>query len=499
MRAAAAHERDDSEIFDQFSGIDMRRKAKQLALMAFAPVLVLLLVFMFFAGRATQTEPAFAGTASPMPVEGLAVFPGAEGFGTRTRAGRGGKVIFVTSLADAGPGTLREALADPSPRTVIFRVGGVIELQSHLFILHPFVTIAGQTAPGDGIVLKDFGINVLTNDVLIQHLRIRPGNTGDVRVDHNDAIAILGPTGPAKGAYNVVIDHVSSSWGEDETVSTWFGPHDITISWSIISEALSRSRHPKRTHSAGLMIGNRSDRVSMHHNLLAHNDFRNPLIASGGTHDFVNNVVYNWGSLVTEVLEDAPTNVNIVGNYYRSGRSSESPYPILIGPSNPGYPAKLFVSDNVLHDRAPAGDDWSLVQYGWKGRGADRKYRAVSRFATAPITTTRAVQAFEDVLAGAGATLPKRDVVDARVVSEVRTGAGRIIDSPSDVGGYPRYAGAEAPKDSDGDGMPDEWENSAGLNPHSAADGSADADGDGYTNLEEYVHSLTPVAKRAVQ
>jgi pectate lyase len=442
--------------------------------------------------------PAGVATMEPPPVEGLAVFPGAEGFGTRTRAGRGGKALVVTSLADSGPGTLREALADPSPRTIVFAVGGVIELKAHLSIERPFATIAGQTAPGDGVVLKDFGIVISTNDVLLQHLRIRPGNRGAVRVDHNDAIAILGPTGNAKGAYNVVIDHVSASWGEDETISTWFGPHDITVSWSIISEALSRSRHPKHSHSAGLMVGDRSDRTSIHHNLLAHNDFRNPLIAAGGTHDVVNNVVYDWGALVTQVIEDAPTKVNVVGNYYRSGRSSQSPYPIFVDAYQPAQTPQLFVAANVVHDRVPSDNDWDMVQYGWKGKGAPVRFRAPARFTTAPITISSAHEAFSAVLAGAGATLPRRDSTDARVVAEVETGTGRIIDSPDDVGGYPTYRGGPARTDSDDDGMPDEWERSQNLNPRSAADGSADADGDGYTNLEEYLHSLMRPPRQSV-
>src|SRR5690606_28289437 len=163
-------------------------------------------------------------------------------------------VIAVTSLADSGPGTLREAVETKGPRIVVFRVGGPISLKSQLVIREPYITIAGQTAPGDGIVIRDMGIVIGTNDVLIQHLRVRPGNGADIRPDHNDGIQIFGRNGDMTGAWNVVIDHVSVSWGEDELVSTWFAPHDITISWSIISEALSRSRHKKGTHSAGLLV-----------------------------------------------------------------------------------------------------------------------------------------------------------------------------------------------------------------------------------------------------
>ena len=441
------------------------------------------------AGSGTPQLPRL--TDNPQPIEGLAVFPGAVGFGTRTRAGRGGKVLIVDSLADAGRGTLREALSQDGPRTIVFHVGGVIQLKSHLFIDRPFVTIAGQTAPGDGIVLKDFGIVITTNDVLLQHVRVRPGNQGAVRVDHNDAIAILGPTGAPGGAYNVVIDHVSASWGEDEVINTWFSPHDITISWSIVSEALSRSRHPKETHSAAVLIGDGTTRTSLHHNLMAHNDIRNPLIASGGTHDVVNNVIYNWGALSTEIVENAPTEVNVIGNYYRAGRSSVSPYPVFIEAFSPAGNPRVFVAGNMHYGHEPPANAWDMVQYGWKGKGAAAKYRASDPFKTAPIAASTATDALAAVLAGAGATLPRRDAVDVRVASEVQSGAGRIIDTPGDVGGYPAYGGGAAPTDTDRDGMPDDWERAMKLDPASPADSAKDADGNGYTNLEEYLHTLT--------
>jgi pectate lyase len=446
-------------------------------------------------GAELGLDTAVPSVAAPVE-EGLPVFPGAEGFGTRTRAGRGGKVFTVVSLADSGPGTLRAALQDDSPKTIVFRVGGVIELKSLLFVAHPFVTIAGQTAPGDGIVLKDFGVVITTNDVLIQSIRVRPGNKGAVKPDQNDAIAVLGPTGKSKGSYNVVLDHISASWGEDETISTWFAPHDVTISWSIVSEALNRSRHPKKTHSAGLLVGDHSDRVSVHHDLLAHNDFRNPLLISGGTHDVVNNVVYDWGSLVTEIVDDAPTAVNIVGNWYRPGPSSRTPYEILVNPSGKKQAPRLYVSGNTKWGEASAPtDDWARVHYGWSNAATER-FRASNRFPTAAITMSAASEAMKRVLDYAGAIAPRRDAVDQRIVADVKNGTGSIIDSPEQVGGYPAYTGGTAPVDSDGDGIPDEWERRAGLNPADPADATADPDHHGYTKLEEYLFSLMPQPPR---
>lgn len=432
--------------------------------------------------------------STPRPVEqqvGLPVFPGAEGFGTRTPAGRGGKVIEVTSLADSGSGTLRAALNDPDPRIIIFRVGGIIELEESLFVNYPFVTVAGQTAPGDGILIKDIGITIATHDVLIQHLRVRPGNKGDVNADINDAVSILGKTGDTSGAYNIVLDHVSTSWGEDETVSTWFGAHDITISWCIVSEALNRSRHRKRTHSAGLLIGDSSYHVSIHHNLMAHNDFRNPLISKGGTHDIVNNVIYNWGILSAEIIDyDSNTFLNIIGNYFLPGPSTNlGLYEILIG-TDPGIP-KIYLEGNIGPNRQdPMADELDILGSGYELKKAPEKYRSPTKFPTHSITVTSAKEAFGKVLDGAGATVPKRDSTDSRVVAEVRNGTGKIIDSPEDVGDYPKIAGGDPPVDSDHDGMPDEWEKEMGLNPDDAADGNGDLDNDGYTNIEEYLHSL---------
>ena len=462
-----------------------------LMLGAFVVVLAVPMVI----GAMEPPTPKNPGTPRPLPAQsGLPVFPGAEGFGTETPAGRGGKLIEVTSLANDGPGTLRAALETPGPRIVVFRKGGTIELESELIVGRPFVTVAGQTAPGDGICIKNAGIVITTHDVLIQHVRIRPGNKGPVDADVNDAVAVLGRHGEIDGAHHVVLDHISTSWAEDETISTWYGAHDVTVSWSIVSEALNRSRHRKATHSAGLLIGDSSYHVSVHHTLLAHNDFRNPLISGGGTHDFVNNVVYNWGALPAEITDwDSNSFLNFVGNYFIRGPSTQTgPYEIFVDPDPDGGTPKIFVEGNLGPHRAGLEiDEWALVGYGYGEEGvASEAYRSTDRFPTWPITEQTAADACEAVLSGAGATLPVRDLVDQRVVEEVRSLAGAIIDSPDEVGGYPTLAGGTPPVDSDHDGMPDDWERAAGLDPDDPADGKKDADGDEYTNLEEYLHHL---------
>ena len=440
--------------------------------------------------------PKNPSTPRPVAIQaGLPVFPGAEGFGTQTPGGRHGKVIAVTALSDSGPGSLRAALEEQSPRIVVFRIGGTVELEGPLFINHPNITVAGQTAPGGGICLKNAGLIITTHDVLIQHIRVRPGNQGHVEPDDNDAIALLGKHGNVSGAFNVVLDHISASWAEDETVSTWFGAHDITISNCIISEALNRSRHHKHTHSAGLLIGDSSYHVSVHHSLLAHNDFRNPLIIDGGTHDIVNNVIYDWGVLPAEIVDnDSNTFLNFMGNRFIPGPSTErGPYEILINPNEKQTVPKIYVSGNIgPHRLVHADDEWSMVGYGFGAEGvAPPIYKSERKFQTPTITAQDADVALETVLNGAGATRPIRDPIDQRIVGEVRARNGFIIDSPEQVGGYPELSVGSALPDTDADGIPDLWEQKAGLDSGDPADANEDPDGDGYTNIEEFFHSLS--------
>jgi pectate lyase len=424
----------------------------------------------------------------PLNEAAIPVFPGAEGFGSRTPAGRGGKVIEVTSLADSGPGSLRAAVNHPEPRIIVFRVGGTIELKSQINVPHPFVTIAGQTAPGDGILLKNFGLVIQTHDVLVQHLRIRPGNEGKINPEDNDAIQV-------NGGSNVVVDHVSASWGEDEVVQTWDMAHDVTFSWCLISEALDKSRHPKGRHGGGVIFGEGSDRISLHHCVLAHLDFRNPLVINSGAVDVVENIIYNWGRTGGEVHDDAgfSAQINLIGNRYLQGPSSTAPEFVIHKGDKPAsaYP-KIFAQDNWGPRRSPNGtDEFALFSLGWGNTRLPSELRAAQPFASRAVTRLNGVNLLDAVVAGAGAIFPRRDPVDQRVVKSVRSQTGRMINAPSEAGGYPEMKGGEAPLDSDHDGMPDDWEKRMGLNPQDGTDAAADRDGNGYTNIEEYLHTLS--------
>lgn len=404
----------------------------------------------------------------------LPAFPGAQGFGAFTPGGRGGRVIQVTNLNDSGPGSLRAACEAEGARVVVFRVGGTIVLKSHLRIDHPFITIAGQTAPGGGILLRDAGLQIRTHDVVVRFLRVRIGESRAQPADSQDALNISGVEHRG-GAYNVIVDHCSFSWAIDENVDCYSRAADFTIQWCVISEGLMRSIHHKGPHSMGLLLGPGSTRGSIHHNLFAHNNQRSPRIR-GGRRDFVNNVVYNWGSHAA-ALSDSPE-VNFVGNYYRPGPDSSARRPLI---SAAGDSGGLYLACNLL-DGVPW--EWDQVE---QGSGIARMPR---RFHAPLITRMDPADAFHQVLRGAGCRVPARDAVDQRIVREVIDRGGRIIDHPDQVGGFPDIAGGMPLPDRDLDGMPDEWETARGLDPDDPTDASAVPDGGGYTNIEEYINSL---------
>ncbi len=412
-------------------------------------------------------------------------FPGAEGFGCFTNGGRGGAVIEVTNLNDRGAGSLREAVGHSGARTVVFRISGNIALESELIIRNGDLTIAGQTAPGDGICIKDYPVIVDADNVIIRFLRIR---LGDVHKLQDDALSIMFHK-------NIIIDHCSMSWGIDEVASAWDN-ENFTMQWCIISESLNHSYHSKGDHGYGGIWGGMG--ASFHHNLLAHHSSRNPRFNGSRHHgdpdeervDFRNNVIYNWG--FNSAYGGEGGFYNIVDNYYKYGPATTRKDRIVEPWDDTG---RWFIAENfVFGFPAITADNWAGGVQGdfWDQCRVDTPFQAQ------PVATQTAESAYETVLAGAGAVLPRRDAVDRRIVEEVKSGtatAGKggdgIIDSQSDVGGWPELRTYEVPVDTDNDGMPDEWELTMDLNPADPDDRNGDTDGDGYTNLEEYLNLLT--------
>lgn len=430
-------------------------------------------------------------------------FPGAEGFGKYTKGGRGGRVIEVTNLDSYGPGSLRDACEATGPRTVVFRVAGTIELEGYdIRIFNPYLTIAGQTAPGEGITLKDGGISVRANDVIIRYIRVRPGTAPLVLRDQNaNGITIQSNEGvPIK---NVVIDHTSLSWATDDLLYVIYGSDSVSIQWNLLSEALICDGTVPYCDGKGMLLGYGMKNVSVHHNLLAHTGIRQPLVCAGNL-DYVNNISYNNDGPATEVSPflniGKPVFANFVGNYYENGPNSWNLDPKnksirLWSGGSDSYSdvSKVYVYGNIGPHRPD--DNMAQTSIVWQENGGIPL--ANERLDYMPVSTTDAFTAYEQVLANAGVTVPARDAVDNRVLGYVRNKTGPsgwteegAISFPEVVGGWPTLATGTPPADSDHDGMPDFWETKSGLNPNSAADGPQDKDSDGYTNLEEYLNEL---------
>ena len=417
----------------------------------------------------------------------LPAFPGAEGFGAFTPGGRGGKVFLVTDLNDSGPGSLRAACEAQGPRIVVFRVSGVIELESRLSIYEPYITIAGQTAPGDGICLKNRSMYIKSHDVIVRHIRIRPG---DIAGEEMDALWVT-------DAHNVIIDHCTTSWSSDEALSVTGDCKDVTVQWCIISEGLNESAN-RTGHGFGSLILGYDGGITFHHNIYAHHNSRNP--RPGGYEDspgiildFRNNLIYNWGH-TAGYNDEAPLKMNYVGNYLKSGPTTlESGRDFAF---NVGGPlTQVFVADNYI-DGFPQKnrDNWLMMKPAWDDFTGDlRETVGVSTpFPVVPVRTDSVQLAYQRILESAGAILPARDSVDVRIIEEIKTGAGRIINSQSEVGGWPQYRQGPVPDDNDLDGMSDEWERKYGLDPDDGSDAAGDSDSDGYTNIEEFLNGTEP-------
>jgi hypothetical protein len=448
-------------------------------------------------------------TGSLMVEAQLPAFPGAEGYGANTTGGRGGSVIEVTNLNNSGTGSLRAAIGASGARTVVFRVSGTIELQSDLKISNDNITIAGQTAPGDGICLRNYTLKVNANNVIIRYIRSRLGDVAEVDDD-----AMNG-----RNRSNIIIDHCSMSWSVDECAS-FYDNENFTMQWCLLSESLYESVHDKGRHGYGGIWGGKG--ASFHHNLLAHHSSRNPRFCGSRYSnqpelekiDHCNNVIYNWGGNSCYGAEGG--SYNIVGNYYRYGPATRNkdriinPWSDNGGNNQPaGVWGSFYIADNYVWGYpATTADNW---KYGVEDVSESIKdeIRSEDPFDGPAITGHTAEEAFEHVLAAVGAVLPTRDVLDARIVREAMTGTttyggaygtGKgIIDTQATVGDWPVLNSETAPADTDKDGMPDDWEDSVGLDKNDAADRNGDLNGNGYTNLEDYLNSLVEAFEYVVR
>lgn len=474
----------------------------------------------------------WASKPSDLPQAKIPAFPGAMGGGAFSFGGRGGKVIVVTSLADNGPGTLREACETGGARIVVFNISGIIRLKTPISVRAPYITIAGQTAPGDGICVAGKTFSVDTHDVIIRHMRFRRGST---EVGNRDD-ALGGNT-----IGNIIYDHCSASWGLDENFSAYrhiFIPDgtekelklptvNITIQNCISSEALD-----VYNHAFGSTIGGHNSLFIC--NLWACNISRNASVGMDGDFNFVNNVIFNWWNRSVDG-GDHQSLYNIINNYYKPGPITPTDKPEgwrILKPEAGRSPetknkfGKAYVSGNVVE-----GNN-QVTKNNWDGgvqiemrADADEVLGQIKQDKPFPVNMLSKImsakEAFDFVLNNVGATLPRRDAVDERIIRQVRTGKIEyqegnfpvvgseyvkrrlpadsykmgIITSPAQVGGFPKYNSVAPPKDSDNDGMPDEWELKYNLNPNNPNDATLDCNGDGYTNIEKYINGIDPTQK----
>ncbi len=469
----------------------------------------------------------WAAKPSDLPQAKLLAFPGAEGGGAYSFGGRGGKVYVVTSLADAGPGTLRAACEQGGARIVVFNVAGIIQLKTPLIIRAPYITIAGQSAPGDGVCIAGESIWINTHDVVIRYMRFRRGATDVTRRD--DAIG-GNPVG------NIMIDHVSASWGLDENMSIYrhvYDPKDgskpvklptvnVTIQNSIFSEALDTYNHAFGSTLGGL-------NSTFMRNLWASNISRNPSVGMYGDFGFANNVIFNWWNRSADG-GDNESFYSFINNYYKPGPITPPNQPIAYRILKPESGrdkrftntfGKAYVTGNIIEgNEKVTKNNWDGgIQVEAKGNLQQLldSIRSNEPLPMAKISLIGAKDAYSYVLANAGCTLPIRDAVDQRIIEQVKTGqikyveGGKtglgksyikrrlpedsyksgIISDISQVGGYPSYKGKPY-LDTDHDGIPDAWEVKNGLNPKDASDAEKIAK-NGYANIEVYLNSLVAI------
>lgn len=440
--------------------------------------------------REASAQSEISRLSPKLPDGRQRAFPTAEGFGAGAVGGRGGKVIYVVNTDEFGPGSLRECIETSGARTCVFRTGGTIVLDEKSLAIHnPFLTIAGETAPGGGIAVRSGdeqirpSIEILTHDVIIRHVRLRSG-PHRVEACCSGALGIY-----TEAAKNIMLDHISASWGSDETVDSEDAA-DFTWQWGITSEPLLRGG-PGKKNRARNMLFTKGGNISVHHSLFAMGKFRNPQIKTSdpdAVTSIVNNVFYSpkWEYVVTFGDEWSATRANVVGNYKISGEKDLDDHMVhLFDESGKGH--SIYVKDNYDEPyRTASSQDDALIL------SEDQRESVVAEPFDAPaIRTSSPHEAYEEVLAKAGATRPERDLVDRRIVLEVKNRGGQLLrDDPLKVGGWPELASGTPYPDGDMDGVADDWEIRNGMDPTNADDGRHDPDGDGWTNLEEFLHVM---------
>ena len=436
-------------------------------------------------------------------------FPGAEGFGKYATGGRGGKVMIVTNLNDHGEGSLRAALNTKKPVIVVFAISGTIHLESPLNIPEN-TTIAGHSAPGDGICIADHPVVLKGDNIIVRYMRFRLGdryqNKGKVHGSGSDDA--FGGT----RRKNIIIDHCTMSWSTDEALSVYAGD-STTLQWNLIAEPLNYSYHFEeggtdfQKHGYGGILGGRH--ISIHHNLYAHCQSRTPrfegnrnILPDVEFADFRNNVIYNWGG--NNVYGGEGGNYNIVGNYYKFGPATSKKVKFqIVNPfkKDPDIPyGKYFIDKNYVDGSVETTlNNWlGVVMDNGTSADAERSKQSAA-FIAEPITTQPALDAYELVLKFVGASF-RRDTLDKRIIDEVKNRTGKIIDvqggfpagtsyATSKVA-WPRLRSIPAASDIDKDGIPDEWENKKGLDSNNASDASMLILDKHYTNIEVYLNSI---------
>ena len=486
---------------------------------------------------------SWASRPYDLPQARIPAFPGAEGGGMYSFGGRGGKVITVTNLNDRGPGSFREACETGGARIIVFNVSGIIKLESPIIVRAPYVTIAGQTAPGDGVCIAGESFWVNTHDVVVRHMRFRRGET---KVWHRDDSFGGNPIG------NIMIDHCSCTWGLDENISFYRHMYDpsegqyeskdlklptvnVTIQNTISAKALDTYNH-----AFGSTLG--GENCAFMRNLWASNSGRNPSVGWNGVFNFVNNVVFNWVHRSSDG-GDYTAMFNMINNYYKPGPATPKDTPVghrILKPEagrsklDHKVYGRVYADGNIMEGYpAITEDNWAggiQIETQPNTDGYTENMRSNRPFEMPYIRITSAHDAYDFVLKNAGANIPCRDIVDERIVEEVRTGVpyydkkmakdangdltglapksmgedGQfkyrrlpkdsykqgIITDIRQMGGYPEYKGTPY-VDTDGDGMPDEWEKANGLNPNDPSDANKDCTGDGYTNIEKYINGIS--------